>query len=293
MKKQNSIIHSILVLLLTLVISYSSYAQFSFTSYKTSYFKEFWDNETVVALTGIKEIDDKIVDAVEEYWRHTGFEFVNLEDLTEIDEKEGTNIIAPYGYTIDQVFTTRGWAVYTSGVDINRSRLTNVLAYIPVDFGIKGKKTLGTEKYLKDQVYKMDIIIKSLSDIIQFVYDENYKPTLAHVSGVNKYVKEYNKQFFNPNDLRGKTLLISQTSLSKKFTLEDLQSVYTGSIKVVSKAEFAEIVESADDNYVAVISSFLPNRAMCLFDFESNRIIYIDLNFGKSTADHKKSQFKF
>ncbi len=281
--------------ILLLLLPFIGYSQYSFTAHKHKYFKQFKANKTIVFLTGDEVFDEVLKEAVDKHWKHTEYQFADAEDERKYNNPDKYNFLSFFGFSVEGV-SSNGWAVYLPDLSLNSTRMTNVIAYVPIDYSNTASgKQFGEDKDIFGLFYKIEVMIKGLVDVINFVEQEKYRPTLAHVTGIKKFAEKYNKTYHYKNRLKKKTLLISERILDERFTLAKLKKAYPHKIKVLPQEEYEALIFEKPKEYVGLFSNHMPNKAFFLYDFEQDRITFMNLNIAgfttKKALSHQPKQF--
>lgn len=273
-------IRSFLTIIICLLVSELD-AQYSYTSYKNYWFKKFLTTETLVPITGIQSVDNKIRETLSEHWTYTELRYVPVDDLDDYKETDNVSIINLFSYNINNAFGNTSLCLYIP-TNIDETRLTNVIASVPIKCGFSYKENFEAECGFEQIDYKISILLKQLIEVIEFVVNEKYKPTLAHVTGINKYVEEFNHKVKSIYHVKYKTLLLSDDFFNNKMDPTKFKKYYKLDFKIVDEKEYQEIVNSESEEYLILTQSNIPNNIITVFDFEKRETLYIGLNFAKS-----------
>lgn len=278
------------IFLIFLFFSYSVSGQYSFTSYKLKYFEEFKESVTVIPLTGNEVLDEAIKQKLKIKWKFTKLKYVNLENI-QMYHREGYSIINISTFAIDGGLENTSFCLFLPHYEVNRTRMTNVIASVPIDCSsIRGrdKYTYDSECEFPQILYKLEVLYDQLIEIVNFVEDAKYKPSLAHFTGINKYVKSYNKKVIEEVRFKSeKILIIPSKVFSEKYTKEDFENDYDFKFQVLGNTEYYNAIKSNQKEYLILFFNNSPNGVINVYDIENQNTIFIDLNFANSPAPNK------
>ncbi|MEL6674652.1 MAG: hypothetical protein AAFR61_20750 [Bacteroidota bacterium] len=249
--------------------------------------RDFFQSTTLVPILGIPDVDARIKKVMEDQWTFTKFQFVPYEDLDRVAEEgdeKSTSKISIDTYYFDGTFVTTCLNVAMPG-NPQFTRMRNVIASVPLNCGQLNRKQFGDACSYEANAYKMDIMILQLMEIITFVREQAYKPRQAHLSGVQKYVSKFNEWVqANPPQTEKKPLLVSQAFFTDKFSSGDFDKWYKGPIKFVSQEEYERIIKERSLAYYYLFFGQDPRVILSVFDPESQRTLFLDSNYAKSTT---------
>lgn len=271
----------VLIIIICSVVS-KGYSQYTFTSYKHKYFTQFFSTETLIPITGIESIDNKVKEKLAREWAFTKLRFVPLNEIYRYTESDNVSIIDLFSFDVNAAYGNTSLCLYIPA-KLNDTRMTNVIAASPIKCGFSGNKKFMSECDYEQLGYKIDILLTQLIEVVEFTKKEKYIPTLAHVSGVNKYIEKYNEEIIKTTQaLTPKTLLLSESFLNPKMNAIKFKQLYSYNCKIVSQNEYEEIVNSNNKEYLILLQGNVPNSIISVFDFEKMKTLYIGLNFAKT-----------
>jgi len=271
-----------LMMVITIILFVNKgFSQYTFTSYKHSYFEKFLSSETLVPITGIQNIDSIIKETLDRDWKFTKLKFVPINEIEQFSKNGNVSIINLLPIQFGN-FGNSSLCLYVPG-NFNITRMTNVISSVPIKCGFSGDKKYNTECSFEQIGYKIDILFVQLIEVIKFMKEEKYIPLGAHITGVNKYVNLYNKKIAKSNlDIKLKTLLINENFFNNKMDSVIFKKYYSYKFKVVTENEYQKIISSDNENYFVMLQSNIPNSVISVFDLQINKTLFIDLNFQKN-----------
>lgn len=282
------------ILLISLFLMASNaFCQYSFTSHRNKHFKKFFLTETIIPVTGFQTYDRKMREGLEKNWTFTKLKFVPASEMETYKNDKSVSILDLFSFEIDGTFGNTSLSVYIPG-NIDDTRLTNVIASIPIKCSFSKRDNFLSECGYELIDYKIDILLAQLIEVIDFTRKEKYKPTLAHVTGISKYVNKYNKNVLETNvNPSPKPLLVSESFFGDELDAKDFGKFYKGNFKIVSQIEYKDILNSSQGEYLVMLHSNIPNSIISVFDLETKKTLYIGVNFGKSPIPSRTNMFNF
>ncbi len=278
-KKMRSILSLVAICLCTTLS-----AQYSMASHKSGYFKKYLNGRLVVQLTGDDGFDQELRNAVSTAWPGKTVEFMESTEVRGLGTNCDCAVLGPFGISIEGIDLS-GYGLYIPGHDINATRLSNMLAFVPITCTSGGRgddDKFRTECDIVMNVrFKIHQIVSELAAVANYVQEHKYKPTLAHFGGVKKFEKRYNyhHQKERIDILAKKTLLIDRSDLSKGMDENSISRRYKYKFKIVEHEEFTRLVSERTPGYLAVLVTYSPLAQLSVIDLETDRMLHVDVNF--------------
>lgn len=258
---------------LTLVFAYSlffAHAQIAQFSPESKPFQTFLNNTLYVVKTSYPELDEKIQKAFEQYWTVTKFEMVDGWTVNSYLSDNNKSFFFPlYSIvTMGSSTKTKFWFSILNGgkktFDDYRDNDVVILSPIGLDSG---------EEEADGAAYRIDYIIKSMHDTALRGKNKAFKGKFM------ESMESVNSRF--PELVKEKTLIINKDAHAFFFeedkgpiTSEKAFSKYPYKYKFVSDAEFKEIMQGNDANYLCLVPVIEANKHILVYDPETRSTVY-------------------
>jgi hypothetical protein len=282
--------------LLCFAISISSaFAQYSYTAHDDSNYATFFTTKTGVRLTGVASIDTKIKKTLADAWSFTEIVYIKPYEGFQGNDCGSVIRLVPVSaidsYTAGVIYEYTSLCVILPGAT-DVSRMTNVIASVPVKCTNSPGRASFMQECTFDQIgYKIDVLLKQLIEVISFVGEHEYTPKIGNAIGINKYVRQFNKvRRKEGRTLSGsKTLIVNKSAFTKYFRKEDFRSLYSFPIRIVEEHEYKDILESKGTEYMILLTGNTPTTTLSVYDFESDKTLFIDLNWSPGNPKEKRA----
>lgn len=285
----------ILIIILITIIGGKSYCQLTAQSYKLFGYRDPLSKVVKVALIGDEKYDNAIKASMEKYWKVSKFEFIDYKTLSDdhrknamlkdsnnvfllplvFDPDEFQNYIANFLPLKTKRFLNFNiWMAMIEGENlqpensIHHFGLTHNFAFAPFD-------CWGYEADITNIAYRMDLVIKSMNDVIEIARDKHLKED--YQKGIKEIVEMYNKK---AKTLKGKTLLVNEKVVTeknndKKITLKpDVLAAYKGPYQVVSPEEIEKKIKSREPGYAFLCPAINNAKDLFVYDLETMEVVF-------------------
>lgn len=217
---------SLAILLLFTVVLLNGQAPFP----KKDEIKQFTESKTCVVLEdqSFSPYNSYIKEAVKAYWKITPYEFISVEEFNKrrIDPAFSFIVLTQTDFEKDKSNSQFNFINLLQGKKVSRLGEMPEICAIPLSFA---------DDEDIEYNYKLGGILLFMQKHAQMISDD---PSLTG----RKYLKYYNK---NIPQIQGKTLLIKEEDLVPEISsLEAINAIYSGKVKIVSEDEIVDAIES-------------------------------------------------
>ncbi len=196
--------------------------------------KQFTESKTCVVLEdeSFSPYNTYIKEAVKAYWKITPYEFISVEDFNKrrIDPTYSFIVLTQTDFEKDKSNSQFNFINLLQGKKVTKLGEMPEICAIPLSFA---------EEEDIEYNYKLGGILMFMQKHAQMISDD---PSLTG----RKYLKYYNK---NIPQIQDKLLLVKQEDLVPEISsIEAINSIYSGKVKIVSEDEIVDAIESKAPN---------------------------------------------
>jgi hypothetical protein len=268
--KRSDLITILLFISLLLFNNPKSKAQFAGCDYESDNFRSFLYTKMLVVLDGSSKYDEALKQAVQDHWKITPFQFIELSQVGTWIENERYSFMMPV--TIEEirnndiaVYTKRFnyLAVFVGGkASVKKYFKNDLIAYAPFDFD-------HLEKERSETIYRLGLMIKSMHDALNIVQREKMTGNFDQLQ--TKLMEHYNKR---ASTLAKKTLLVNHDYFTAKFSKYDFGHAYPFKFEVVDFKMMNQLVKARDQRYLFLVMAYTDEKYLFVYNLFSGEIIY-------------------
>ena len=261
----------IIPMLLALIIAPDLYGQAQRVTYANrNQIENFFSSRTMVVMDANPMIGYNIVirDAVSKYWTITPYEIITADRFDELHNDPALSFI------------------FLSMVQLERDKQDAIYLYMNIVMGARGVRDItALPELLSLPLAYTGVDEESYVDVLPLMLrfaqiHINNKRAARNPSSLNN-LRSYNNS--NARLLRNMTLLVQESDLSEEVnTIEKIQSVYTGTVRIVSSEEIVQAIEEKRPN-TAILHQVSPGeddnigRSYCqIFGTEDGKLYYFN-----------------
>ena len=269
MKKSNLFAFFSVLALLTFNNS-KCLAQFGGCDYESDNFRSFLFTKMLVVLDGPPKYDEALKQAINEYWKITPFQFIELSQVKYWIENERYSFMMPI--TIEEIrnndiatYTKKFnyLAVFVGGKNsLKKYSHNDLIAYAPYDFD-------HLEKERGESTYRLGLMIKSMHDAITIIQRE--KMTGNYEQLQESLIDHYNKK---ASTLAKKTLLVNMDYFSSKFNKFDFSHSYPFKFEITDSKTISQFIHEKNLHYLYMGLAYTNEKYLFIYNLYSGEIIY-------------------
>ncbi|MBN2743290.1 hypothetical protein LX69_02343 [Breznakibacter xylanolyticus] len=188
----------------------------------------------VMDINPMSDFNFKIKEVMANVWKLTEFEFIDQKEFESKRRDPSYSFLLTTTATFDADKTKARYTFLSLLMGKDVANVSNMpdLCSIPLSY-----KRVEDDSYY----YKMDAFIRFIQDHVTLMTDN---PKLIKANPLTYYNK-------NAGDLKNKTLYVVKEELSPDInTIAKIKKVYPNEVKIVSRDEIMEVIDSKDPNAV-------------------------------------------
>jgi hypothetical protein len=250
-------------------------AQLSAVSYKSDDFAQFRASKTCFIKTGVASFDNKAIAALEANWKITPFSVIEPSEVAAKIADKSLSFIS----VILIGEETKGYhylALFNGGKKkIKNYTYDNMIAYSPINRWVD-------EAELTDCGWRVTNMLESMIKGIDIVQQQDIKGnSLDIVNGLRTY---YNKR---AKDIPKRTLLVSETSMGRKFKKEVIMGNYPFKLEVCPRSKIEKAIAEKSTEYYYLQPGITLNKSWFVVDPSNGDIMYFNYDMQGMTITDK------
>jgi len=196
--------------------------------------QQFSESKTFVVIEDdpLSDFNFYIKDAMEEYWKITPYDFMNVSDFNvrRISSSNSFIVLTETNYDKDKSNSVFNFINLLLGKDVDVLGEMPEICAIPLSF-------VGEEE--DEYGYKLGAILSFMQKHAQLIMEDPSKTG-------RKYLKYYNE---NIPAAMGKTILVKQEDLAPEInTAEKIKAIYSNKVEIVTEEEIINAIENKTPN---------------------------------------------
>ena len=261
-----------------LLISYCAQAQLSSIGYKSDEYAQFMASKTYCVKTGNAVYDKSIEAAMNANWKITPFAFITNEELkTKITDKSASFI------TLVLIGENNHGYHYLALINGGKKRISSYEYKDMIAYSIINR--WGDEPLLTDCGWRVSNMLQGMVSVMDILQKQN-------ITGNTKKIADRLQEYYNTKSpqIKKRTLLISETSMGKKFNKAECVGAYPFKVEVCSREKVEKaIADKSTEYYYLQLTSTL-NSSKWVIDPSNGDIVYF--NYSIMGMNIKKDDIK-
>lgn len=237
-------------------------AQCSSISFKSHEFLHFKASKTYALLTGDKDYDDAMSAALNECWKITPFDFIDVQELKKKIRDKNASFILPITISGEYIQYDYLALVNGGGKNLGHYSFEDMIAFASIDH-------YGDEPNSTDCAPRLINMLESMLNAMNIVEQNDFKGNGNKI--IASLFDYYRSQSYKIKD---RVLLFNKDNLGKKLNGNDISNIYPYKFELCSQQKINDAIKNKDKNYYYFQPGLALGKCEYVFDPATGEVVY-------------------